>query len=211
MSLWKGFCVSVILLGAYLAGVPLAQAQNDQQTSVADAARQAREQKKAAAKPGQVITNDTLEPAQPTAPAPTTETQAGTKAAPATEAASSTEAPATESTATAGESKPVATSETKTEQSAKKEEEAKKALEALKQQIREMKSEVDLEQRALSLANEAYYSKPDFSKDVDGKAKLDDMASALGIKKDELEQLLAKLPTGETADEPKPAEAPPQQ
>jgi ribonuclease D len=176
---------------------------------VADAARQARKQKEAAAKPGQVITNDTLEPAQPTAPVPTTEAQAGTKAAPTTEAGS-TEAQAAEGTAAAGESKPAATTEAKTEQSAKKEEEAKKALEALKQQIREMKSEVDLEQRALSLANEAYYSKPDFSKDVDGKAKLDEMASALGIKKEELEQLLAKLPAGETADEPKPAEAPPQ-
>jgi len=93
---------------------------------------------------------------------------------------------------------------------AKKKEEEKKALEALKLQIREMKQEVNLAQRTLSLANDDYYSKPDFSKDTSGKARLDTLQSDLAQKKDELAQLLAKLPAGETADEPKPAEAPPQ-
>lgn len=213
--MWRGksFCVSVILLGAFVAGVPPAQAQGEQPTSVADAARQAREQKKAATKPGQVITNDTLEPAKPAAPAAATNPPAETKATPAPTAgaADATETAAPGSTAAPGESKTAATTEGKPEESAAKDEEAKKALEALKQQIREMKKQVDLAQRELSLANDAFYSKPDFSKDVDGKAKLDELADALGVKKDELEQLLAKLPAGETADEPKPAEVPPQQ
>ena len=53
--------------------------------------------------------------------------------------------------------------------------------------------EVDLEQRLLALENESYYSRPDFSKDPDGKTKLDAMQSDLAQKKDELAELKAKL------------------
>src|SRR5437879_12586860 len=62
---WEKVCVSTILLAACLAGMPGAWAQGAQEQSVAEAARKAREQKKAAAKPGTVITNDTLKPATP--------------------------------------------------------------------------------------------------------------------------------------------------
>jgi uncharacterized phage protein gp47/JayE len=72
---------------------------------------------------------------------------------------------------------------------------AKKKAEiaALKQEVADKAKEVDLEQRMLTLANESYYSKPDFSKDPDGKAKLDAMQSDLAQKKDELAKLKAKL------------------
>src|SRR5271166_3835061 len=64
----KRVCVSLIVLGALLAGMPKARAQGDQEPSVADAARRAREQKQAAAKPSAVITNETLKPASPATP-----------------------------------------------------------------------------------------------------------------------------------------------
>ena len=69
----------------------------------------------------------------------------------------------------------------------------KAKIEALKQEVADKAKEVDLQQRALALANESYYSRPDFSKDTDGKAKLDAMQTDLAQKKDELAQLKAKL------------------
>ncbi len=179
---WKRVCVSTILLAGYLAGMPGARAQSDQGQSVAEAARKAREQKKTAAKPSTVITNDTLQPATP---ATVQNATAATERMPGAEA---TGTPAADATADAA----------KTAQTAKgpsEEEIAKKKAEiaALKQEITDMAKEVDVQQRALALANESFYSRPDFSKDPDGKAKLDAMQSDLAQKKDELAQLKAKL------------------
>ena len=179
---WKRVCVSTILLAGYLAGMPGARAQSDQGQSVAEAARKAREQKKTPAKPSTVITNDTLKPATP---ATVQNATAATERMPGAEA---TGTPAADATADAA----------KTAQTAKgpsEEEIAKKKAEiaALKQEITDMAKEVDVQQRALVLANESFYSRPDFSKDPDGKAKLDAMQSDLAQKKDELAQLKAKL------------------
>ena len=179
---WKRVCVSTILLAGYLAGMPGARAQSDQGQSVAEAARKAREQKKTAAKPSTVITNDTLQPATP---ATVQNATAATERMPGAEA---TGTPAADATADAA----------KTAQPAKgpsEEEIAKKKAEiaALKQEITDMAKEVDVQQRALVLANESFYSRPDFSKDPDGKTKLDTMQSDLAQKKDELAQLKAKL------------------
>lgn len=187
--------VSLILLGSFLCVAPGARAQGDQ-ASVADAARKARAQKKSE-KPVPVVTNDTLEP--PTEKPQVTSATAVEAALPGTTASTSEAANPDSKVAAAA-----------APDDAKKKEEERKALEALKQQIQEMKKEVDLAQRALSLANDDYYSKPDFSKDTDGKAKLDAMVNELTQKKDELTQLLAKLPAGESADEPKPAAPQPQ-
>src|SRR5882757_7194115 len=153
---WKRVCVTMILLAGYHAGMPGARAQSDQGQSVAEAARKAREQKKTAAKPSTVITNDTLQPATP---ATVQNATAATERMPGAEA---TGTPAADATADAA----------KTAQTAKG---------------------VDVQQRALALANESFYSRPDFSKDPDGKAKLDAMQSDLAQKKDELAQLKAKL------------------
>jgi len=180
--------VFLMLLGTFLCAAPASLAQNDQ-PSVAEAARKARQQKKSE-KPIPVITNDTLEP--PTAGKPEVTTPTATEPAMPGETASTSETPAPDAKAAAAPA-----------ENANKKEEEQKALEALKQQIREMKKEVDLAQRALALANEGYYSQPDFAKDTDGKAKLDAMMNELTQKKDELTQLLAKLPAGESADEPK--------
>jgi hypothetical protein len=176
----KRVCVSLMLLGAFLMAIPIARAQSDQSPSVADAARRAREQKQAAAKPTQVITNDTLKPATPVTPEGQPQAAADATAnAPTNVTATSADAAA----APAAPSGPTA-----------KEIAAKKArIAALKQQVTDKKNAVDLQQRALSLAKDDYYSRPDFSKDPDGKAKLDAMQSDLTQMQDELADLKAKL------------------
>jgi hypothetical protein len=179
---WKRVCVSAVLLAACLVGIPSARAQSQQEQSVAEAARKAREQKKAAAKPGAVITNDTLQPATP---ASVQNATAATESLPGTPPATSPGADAAANTTT--EAQPA-------KESAAEDLEAKNAkIEALKQQIAEKAKEADLQQRSLALENESYYSRPDFSKDPAGKAKLDAMQSDLAQKKDELAALKAKL------------------
>jgi hypothetical protein len=176
----KKVCVSAILLAACLVGMPGARAQSGQEPSVAEAARKAREQKKTAAKPSTVITNDTLKPATPETVQNAT---AATEKMPGADAAASSDA--TTQAANAAQP-PKASTE---EEIAKK----KAKIEALKQEIADKAKEVDLQQRSLALENESYYSRPDFSKDPDGKAKLDAMQSDLAQKKDQLAQLKAKL------------------
>src|SRR5580700_5208650 len=62
--------IAAILAAAVLPWTALAQSQDPPGQSVAEAARRAREQKKAAAKqPAPVITDDTLKPAAPAAQA----------------------------------------------------------------------------------------------------------------------------------------------
>jgi hypothetical protein len=176
----KRVCVSAILFAVCLVGLPGAQAQGDQEQSVAEAARKAREQKKTPAKPSTVITNDTLKPATPAAVQNAT---AGKESMPGTNAQTSSDATADAASA-AGAAKGPSEDEI-----AKK----KAEIAALKQEVADKAKEVDLQQRTLALANESYYSRPDFSKDPDGKAKLDTMQSDLAQKKDELAQLKAKL------------------
>jgi len=182
--MWNGkkVCVSAIVLAGCLAGMPGARAQGEQEQSVAEAARKAREQKKTAAKPSAVIINDTLQPATP---ATVQNATAATESLPGT---TTTAAPATNAKADAANAAQP-TKESAEEESAKK----KAKIEALKQQVADKAKEADLQQRALALANESYYSRPDFSKDPEGKANLDAMQSDLAQKKEELAQLKAKL------------------
>ncbi|HET7105607.1 MAG TPA: hypothetical protein VFI38_02280 [Candidatus Acidoferrum sp.] len=177
---WEKVCVSTILLASCVLGLPAARAQGGQEQSVAEAARKAKEQKKTAAKPSAVITNDTLKPATP---ATVQNATAATESLPGTNPAASSDAAKDAATATepAGASSEAEAAKKKAE------------IEALKLQVADKAKEVDLQQRELALANESYYSRPDFSKDPDGKAKLDAMQSDLAQKKDELAQLKAKL------------------
>lgn len=179
----KKVCVSAVLLFACLAGIPGARAQSQQEQSVAEAARKAREQKKTAAKPSAVITNDTLQPATP---ATVQNATAATESMPGPKPAADA---ATDATGDAAANVAEPTKELSEEDLA-----AKKAkIESLKKQIADKAHEADVQQRALALANESYYSRPDFSKDPDGKAKLDAMQSDVAQKKEELAQLKAKL------------------
>jgi hypothetical protein len=150
--------LALILPLACSFALPLA-AQDSQNTSVAEAARRSREQKKASAKPAPIITDDTLTPAPTPAPGAATTAPAGQQSAVAAVGVA-----AIPSNGTSGENAPSAADEA---------EKKKKDVEALKQQVTAMQGEVDLVQRSLSLDQDAFYSKPDFSNNKDGKAKLD--------------------------------------
>jgi len=167
-----------------------AQSQDSQTQSVADAARRAREQKKAAEKqPTPVITNDTLKPAAPadaTAPAPAPTQSSSESAAPSAQ-------PAAEG------------ADQKTKDSAE--------AAGLKQQLAEAQKDVDLLQREYALEQENVYSKSNYATDTAGKAKLEDLKRQIADKQQALDALKARIgdrlgPTGNTP--PAAPPAPPQ-
>lgn len=158
-----------------------AAAQTPQEPSIADAARRNREEKKAPAKPGTVITNDTLSPTV-SAPASTTTAPAQTAQSPNP---SGPPLPGTESAAPGAEPKSTLTAE--------ETEKLKTEISNMKQQVKEKQNEVDLLKRLLDLDREALYSKPDYSHDSDGKAKLNAEQEELTLKEEEFAKLKAKL------------------
>jgi hypothetical protein len=170
-------------------------AQDPGQPSIADAARQSRAQKKAPPKAAPIITDDTLHPASsqpasstavpPQSPAPGSESASPASSAPAADVPSN-------STAVAPEVNPAESEKVKVE------------LAALKQLFKDKQDEVDLLQRLLTLDRDALQSKPDYSRDADGKAKLDSEANELLLKKDELAQLKTKLQSMLQEDPSKP-------
>jgi hypothetical protein len=167
---------SLILLIGMLSVLSTAKAQNADEPSVAEAARRAREKKNTAAKPAVVVTNDTL-PAAPV-PSATAQPESATTDAAGAPAPAGGEQPA-----------PGGAAQGAAEAADKK----KAELEALKRQVAEKQNEVDLQQRQLTLDQDAYYSKPSFSEDKAGKAKLTTMQDDLKQKQAELAALKAKL------------------
>jgi hypothetical protein len=177
----------VALAGAFASLPLLAQDSQDSQ-SVADAARRARQQKQAAAaKPANVITNESLPPA------PAGEAPAAAPTAPANPADAAAPAAAN------GEK-----SAASTEAEQKKNEE----IEGLKKQIKEKEESVNLAQRELALEQDTYYGKVDFQHDLAGKQKLDDMRSDLATKQRELGELKTKLADLGATETPKEPQAP---
>ena len=192
-------CISLRLALATLVAsaiIPLAaraQSQDSQTQSVADAARRAREQKKAADKqPSPVITNDTLKPAAPVAdtPPPAPAPTQSSEAAPAPSSASSAKSPADSSSAADAKPAPAPGSA-----AADADPKAKDSPEVAreKQQLADAQKELDLLQRELSLEQDNVYSKPNSASDTAGKAKLDDLTQQLAGKQQTVEALKARL------------------
>jgi hypothetical protein len=157
-------------------------AQNPQDASVADAARQAREQKKSARKPAKVITNDALAGSTPSpgpaAPSPDPITQPMTNAAAETEAGSTDANPTASKSGTAAEAADT---------------QSKPELTALKQQIADQQKQVDLLVRLYTLDQDAFLSNPDHAKDPQGKAKLEEQQQEIHAKVAEVARLKGKL------------------
>jgi anti-sigma28 factor (negative regulator of flagellin synthesis) len=171
--------------------------------SVAEAARRARQQKQAAPKPARIIDNDSIPPSH-NAPATPAADSAAAEANPSTPATpSDSNAPVKpEDTSASPSEKGTADADAAAAKKAK--------IEALKKQIADKKESVDLQHRAIALAQDTFYSNPDHQHDRDGKAKLDSMQADLEQEKAELAELQAKLAElGDSADS-KPAAAPPQ-
>jgi len=176
--------IAAIFAAAVLALTTLAQSQDSPAQSVADAARRSREQKKAAVKqPAPVITDDTLKPAAPAQspeaapappPAPAAQPAADSSSAPGAPARAAQPAPA----ANAGDS----------DQKAKDSELAK-----LKQQVADALKSLELVQRELALQQDSYFSNPDHSHDLAGKAKLDAMLEQITVKQQAVDALKTQL------------------
>jgi len=166
-------------------------AQDSQDTSVAEVARHAREQKKSTPKSPKVITNDNL----PAAPKPDATTASGTQ----TPDAATQSAPAADTAAA-----PAAGTDAKTGDAAAAE---NPEVAALKRQIADQQKEVDLLLRLHALDQDAFLGNPDHTKDPQGKAKLDAQQEEIHAKVAELAGLKAKLDAiapGESAKPPAP-------
>lgn len=150
--------------------VPAAvHAQSENSQSVAEAARRAREQKKAAVKPAKVVTEDDIKPASSDATATT-----ATSAQPATAAQP-------DSTGAQGPKNPAEA------------EKAAKERGALKEQIKQTESDLDLLQRELRLDQDSFYSNPNSANDNAGKEKLDALKQQVSDKQQDLDRLKAQL------------------
>ena len=158
--------LSVALAASLLPDAIFAQSQDDQ--SIADAARRARDQKKPPAKPAKVITDEDLKPAAPATPASPNAPNAAPATAPASAAAPSA-AP-----------------------NAKDAKEPKEVTD-LKAQIKQALDDLNLVLREKSLENDKYYSNIDFAHDAAGKAKLDELIQQAGDKQQVLDHLKAQL------------------
>jgi hypothetical protein len=164
--------------------VPLstrAQSQDSQSQSVADAARRAREQKKAAAKqPAPVITDDTLKPSAPPA-------QAANAPAQSPEAAAAK--PATGSSSAPAEQPAPGSPAEDADQKAK----ASAELASLKEELTQAQKNLDLVQRELGLEQDNVYSKPNYASDTAGKANLDDLKRQITDKQLTVDALKTRL------------------
>jgi uncharacterized coiled-coil protein SlyX len=164
--------------------VPLstrAQSQDSQSQSVADAARRAREQKKAAAKqPAPVITDDTLKPSAPPA-------QAANAPAQSPEAAAAK--PATGSSSAPAEQPAPGSPAEDADQKAK----ASAELASLKEELTQAQKNLDLVLRELGLEQDNVYSKPNYASDTAGKAKLDDLKRQITDKQLTVDALKTRL------------------
>ena len=193
--------VSGVALLFSVAGLP-AQSQSNQKESLGEAARKARQQKKPAAKPAKVLTDDDL---------------AMHKAAPAGQPAQAAaapaqaEAPAPEAQGQAApeESAP---SETPAPQAGEPEQRAAGLdadVKAAKQQLAEAERELNLLQREFDLRRDQYYSNPDFKSDKRGKVELDSLQQQVSVRQQEVERLKQRVASLEAERKSLPAAPPP--
>jgi hypothetical protein len=153
----------------------------DDPTSVAEAARRARQQKQDAPKPARVIDNDAIPPSPAASNSPNSANSNASQ-----QASDNSAQPAAGS---ADEAKD------------------KSQVDALKKEIAAKKEQVDFQKRELTLAQDTYYSNPEHERDTAGKQKLDAMQADFNQAQTELSELQAKLAAaGPTGDE-KPVES----
>jgi hypothetical protein len=174
LHLCFGLAVCAVLPFSALAQQEDLQSQQD--SSVAAAARRAREEKKKPTKPSKVITDDdlasTLKPGGVNVGGPPD----SDAEPPNSKAVAKPEA------ADAAGSKPDASKSGDDPEIA-----------ALKDQMGAVEKELDLLKRELALDSDAYYSKPNYSNDPNGKAKLDGEEQQVSNKQQQLDDLKARL------------------
>jgi hypothetical protein len=184
--------IPVAVTAALLAPALRAQSQDSQQTdSVAEAARRAREQKKAAAsRPTPVITDDTLKPSAPAQPAGAASPSSGAGSPNAAQGS-----PAAQPASDSANDSPAAP--TPDAASAPGADDGKKAnsaeLARLKQELADAQKGLDLLQRDEALQEDNLYSKPDYAMDKAGKAKIAAMKQDIADKAQAVGELKARV------------------
>ena len=200
-------CLNLVV-GVFLlcpAAAARAQSQTDQNASVAEAARKARETKKEAPKTERVWTNDNLNtsPASSRTSQPSPASAGGAKAS--QPASQETAAPPEESAS----SGPAENEESEADLTAE--------LAGAKRQLADAEKDLDLAKREFDLDREQYYSNPDFRADTKGKAALDSLQQQIAAKQKEVQELKEKVasleakvkttPEGQQPEEKTPAPA----
>jgi hypothetical protein len=158
------------------------QSPTDSEPSVAEAARRAREKKKENAKPVRTLTNDDL----PAAPAG--DLANGAVSRPAAMNGEGAVKPAANEASEKKPSAPVSDEQAKLLKANNA-----AALERAKKQLATALSQLDIMQRKLALDSDSYYSKTDYASDKEGKANLDAEAQAIDTKKQDIEDLKARV------------------
>jgi len=156
-------------------------AQDPQSQSVADAARQARAQKKNASKASKVISDDDID---------TKKVKPGAEGLNVGSQPKSDSQPPNAGAVSAVEAADQAAAATETG-SGKKGEDPEIAR--AKAEVAEAAKQLDLLQRGFALDQDSYYSKPDYVSDKAGKAKLDAEQQQIGDKQQEVDRLKAHL------------------
>ena len=179
----RGFLIGSAALLALSPWHRPASAQSQDDTSVAAAARKARELKKNAAKPAPTLTNDDLPAATPAGGRPA--------AAQAEQAAGDETKPAESALAPAGGKSADATADQ--EKRAQKKSDAEAALKQAKADLAQSEGELNVLKRKQTLDSDSYYSKTDYLQDTEGQAALDADAREISGKKSQVEALKTKI------------------
>jgi hypothetical protein len=186
LAVWGGLFLYSGVAGAQDATPP-------QNQSVADAARQARDAKKNAAKPSKVISDDDIDTKlKPGAEGLNVGSQPKSDDQPPNAAAVAA-VEATDAAAAAAEKNPPVKTGDDPE------------IARAKELVVEAAKQLDLLQRGLALDQDTYYSKPSFTDDKDGKAKLDAEQQQISDKQQEIDLLKARVTELEEARKSKKA------
>jgi hypothetical protein len=172
-------------------------AAQSQAPSVAEAARRAREQKKAAGKAVRTLTDDDLpKTARSEAPAP---------GAPASEAPDQQKPDQAKPEEEAKPAPPeAAPAESAKQKEALKKAELRAALKQAKADLGLAESELDILQRKAALDSDAFYSQTDYARDSAGKARLEADNRQVSDKKNDVDALKAKIASLQAATGEKP-------
>ncbi len=181
---WIG--TAAIAVSMALAAPAFCQSQDDSAQSVAEAARKAKERKKAAPKEGKVITEDELKLRPASADA------SGAPPAGTVETTGATATPADASAAPADASKAPDAAKKKTSEEKEKAAQAAEVAKT-KELLAQAQEALDLLKRKMALDSDSFYSNPDHARDADGKAKLDELQNSILDKQTSVEELKSKL------------------
>ncbi len=160
---------------------PPPQQQDAQSSSLAEAAKRAREAKKDPQKPAQVWDNDTVPKADGqisvVGEAPANADADNSAAVPAMEASANGAAAANAPAKSSGENKGA----------------LKSQLADAKEKLSTVKTDLDLLERTYTLDSQMYYGKPDYSTDTDGAAKLKAEQEQIAAKQQEMDDQQKKI------------------